>query len=298
MIILDATTKSLRIYMGGAAATTNPTYVASWVDITTTAFTPGSADGALNGATPVTPVAAPSAGAFRQIKFLTVWNNDTITQTITIEMYVSTTQRTMFRGNIDPGGCLMFTDTYGFEIMNAYGVPAAGGNVVTASALMNMNYGVTANVTGTKTITSGSSFLCYMGTAPKASSSVSIRYNVTTGAATITWAEMGVFKGLPLLGSNPTLTRLGSADISGTITATGRKNTTVSLSTNISVGDEIWVGIGNQASTAAVLRAFSLAEDLQIGLNVSGAVRISTVASPTAWTIDTAVPAWFAAVLA
>lgn len=74
--------------MTGAAATTNPDYASSWFDETTTTSTPGASDGALNGTTPVTVVAAPAASTQRVIKEIVVYNRDTASVTFYVK-YVS-----------------------------------------------------------------------------------------------------------------------------------------------------------------------------------------------------------------
>ena len=95
MIILDATTKSLTVAMSGAAATTNPDFVAAWSDDTGTSFTEGATDGALNGASQVTLVAAPAASTRRIIKTVYIENKDTAAVTITVTYNNNGTLRTI-----------------------------------------------------------------------------------------------------------------------------------------------------------------------------------------------------------
>lgn len=84
-LVLDATTKSIAIKMSGAAATTNPDFVAAWADDNGTTFVEGSTDGALNGSSNVTAVAAPAASTRRVIKTITVQNRDTAAVTLTVQ---------------------------------------------------------------------------------------------------------------------------------------------------------------------------------------------------------------------
>lgn len=86
--VLDAITKSITITMTGAAATTDPDYASSWFDETSTTSTPGAADGALSGATPVTVVPAPAGSTQRVIKEIAVYNRDTASVTFYVK-YVS-----------------------------------------------------------------------------------------------------------------------------------------------------------------------------------------------------------------
>ena len=95
MIILDATTKSLTVAMSGAAATTNPDFVAAWSDDTGTSFTEGATDGVLNGSSQVTLVAAPAASTRRIIKTVYIENKDTAAVTITVTYNNNGTLRTI-----------------------------------------------------------------------------------------------------------------------------------------------------------------------------------------------------------
>jgi hypothetical protein len=89
MIILDATTKSLKIVLAGAVAATQLPVVAHYTDITTTAYTPGSNDTVTNSTTVVEFVAAPAASTQRHVESISVYNVDTAAATVTIQ-YVST----------------------------------------------------------------------------------------------------------------------------------------------------------------------------------------------------------------
>jgi len=55
-------------------------------------------------------------------------------------------------------------------------------------------------------------------------------------------------------GSGVSMTRVGYADIAGSLASSGPFSTTVSLS-GVSVGDHLWVGVAQNASTLATFRA-------------------------------------------
>jgi len=93
MLVLDATTKSNSVAMSGAATTTNPTYVTAYSDDTGTAFTEGSSDGALNGTSAVTVVAAPASSTRRLIKTIYISNLDTVANTIIVSYNDNSTLR-------------------------------------------------------------------------------------------------------------------------------------------------------------------------------------------------------------
>lgn len=83
-LVLDATTKTIQAVMSGAAATNNPEFTAAYADSTSSSLTEGANDGALNGTSAVTLVAAPGSSTQRVIKWITIQNKDTAAATVTI----------------------------------------------------------------------------------------------------------------------------------------------------------------------------------------------------------------------
>lgn len=111
-IILDATTKTIKVIMSGVAATTNPDFVAAWADNNGTTFAEGASDGALNGTTDVTAVAAPAASTRRIIKSLYIENRDTAAVTLTIKYDNNGTQRTIAKVTLQVGDTWSTDGTY------------------------------------------------------------------------------------------------------------------------------------------------------------------------------------------
>lgn len=107
-ITLDATTKSLELVTSSAASTD---WSVSWVDMTTTAFTPGDGQGNVAGATTTTIAAAPAASTQRGVKAITVVNKSTTTaQTVTIQKDVSATNYSLFTATLQAGESLAWND--------------------------------------------------------------------------------------------------------------------------------------------------------------------------------------------
>src|SRR5262245_49282545 len=86
MITLDATTKSLEVKSDAAATTTAPVVVTAWADITRRTVTPRERDIATNGTTGVAVVGAPAASNQRQVKFVSIYNADTVQHTISVQL--------------------------------------------------------------------------------------------------------------------------------------------------------------------------------------------------------------------
>ena len=118
---LSATTHKIQAVMSGAAATTNPQYVVSYQDITSTGMTipQSSSQGSLNGTTPVDIVAAPSASTNRQVVHISIYNADTATVTVTVTKDVSGTDYTVVKYTIPVGGTLEWTRETGWQVLSA-----------------------------------------------------------------------------------------------------------------------------------------------------------------------------------
>jgi hypothetical protein len=109
--VLDTTAKSIKVSMSGAAATTNPDFVATWADNNGTTFTEGASDGTLNGTTDVTVVAAPASSTRRIIKAINIENKDSAPVTVTVK-YDSGTQRTIAKTTLAVGDTWTITGVY------------------------------------------------------------------------------------------------------------------------------------------------------------------------------------------
>ena len=84
MIILSATTDTIQAVLGGAVTTNQMQAFACWRDITTTAYTPGRTQISTNNTTDVDVVGSPGASTQRAIDFISVYNADTVAQTLTV----------------------------------------------------------------------------------------------------------------------------------------------------------------------------------------------------------------------
>ncbi len=141
MIILDTTSRSLQAVLNGAAATTNPVYVCSFVDITSTAFVPGTKDGSLNGGTAVTIMASPAASTQRQLKYFSLFNGDTAPVTVTFMYNDSSTLNNIFATALPVGYRIEYTGENGFKVYDV------NGNLRSSSST-TANYYQTVQVNG------------------------------------------------------------------------------------------------------------------------------------------------------
>ena len=299
MLILDTTTDNLEAVLGGSVATNQAQCVSTWRDIKSDGtFTPGRTVTNTNNTTAVNVVPAPGASTQRVVDTLSIYNNDTAAITLTVRFDANGTEYIIRKVTLQAGESLEYQEGAGWNVIAATGIRKMQAALVGQQpSLMMAPHFATANLTTAKTITSGSSFALYLGKAPRALSSVQIRLRVTTAMATITWGEVALAKGTPNLGGNPTLTVVGYADVSATYNSTGQKSTTINVSSGQAVneGDDLWILVGNAATTALQIRAQSIADDTQAGFQASAAQRPSLiVGTPTAFTIEgaTTVAGW------
>lgn len=298
MILLTGTAEKLEV-VTAAAVTTALVFVASFVDVTVSTMAandPGSSIGTFNNSD-TTVVASPAAGDVRKINYLNLYNADNIAHTVTIQIDVSATNRILRKVVLEVGWSVTYVDGQGWMVFDEYGQPRLGGGSISRgddflSTLRSIDL---ANITTVTAWATNTSYAFCVGVSPKTSSSININYRVGTAAVgAATWGEVGIFKGDLNLNGSATLTRLGFTDVSGVVNSTGIKNTNVALSTAVQPGDKVWLAFGGQFATTQWQSRGGLANDIQDGSYQSIAGRISTIASPTAWTLAgaTLVPPW------
>ena len=108
-MILDTTSKTMQIVLAEAKTTNNCNITAAYVDVTTTAFTPGNNNVESNGTSPVTVVAAPSASTQRQVKEIWLYNNDTVTHNVILQLYDGSNTWILEQVGVAPEGSFRYT---------------------------------------------------------------------------------------------------------------------------------------------------------------------------------------------
>jgi hypothetical protein len=296
-MLLDTINKTLEIYLGAAIAANNLPVTAFYVDHTSVGATPGASDTQTNCVIAVTILAAPAPSTQRQLMRLTVYNADTATATVYIRLNNNSTLRLLMMVDLDPGNSLHFSAKEGWLVMTRSGLVKASTIIgVNVSPLVKSPITDAANITAVTAMTTGVCHCCYMGVAPFATSSINLLASVTTAVATITWAEIAIYKGTPALNAVcPNLTRLGYVDVAAIYNATGIKNTAIPLTIPANKGDNIWVVMGSLATTPFQVRG-ALADNLQTGMYQTLTARPSLTPGPIASVLAVlaAVPMWIA----
>ena len=103
MLVLDSTTKTVKINLTAAITTANPDYTVGYVDSVNNTVAEGANDGVTNGVTDVTMVSAPASGTRRIVKYITVYNKDTAAITFNLKYDNNGTQRQVAKVTLQPG---------------------------------------------------------------------------------------------------------------------------------------------------------------------------------------------------
>jgi len=112
MIILDATTKSLEIDLAGAVTTNELDVTCHAIDTLDSDMTVSdvvNTNVATTGTTAVTAMAAPAAGHTREVKSLTVYNKDTVSATVTVQILQSVTVYILLKVTLATGESLVYS---------------------------------------------------------------------------------------------------------------------------------------------------------------------------------------------
>jgi hypothetical protein len=141
-LVLDGTAISIQVAMSTSAATTNPTFVATYADNAGSGITEGATDGVLSGSTDVSVVPAPTGTNRRVVKDITIYNGDTAAVTIFVKYDNNATQRTIAKVTLAVG------DTWTTD-----GVFDSSGNLKTVIGAVSL----TTQVTGTLPVANGGS---------------------------------------------------------------------------------------------------------------------------------------------
>lgn len=153
-MILDATTKSLEVILAGAITTTQLPFVATYADISVTAFAPAGNDGQTNSTTAVAMVPAPAASVQRQVKEVSIWNADTVAATVTVRLNDNATFRNIVKVILQPGEHLQYADFYGWRVLASDGSNKNNAGVSSVGLALPGIFNVTGSpVTGSGTIT-------------------------------------------------------------------------------------------------------------------------------------------------
>lgn len=117
MIILNQTTDKIQAVLGGAVTANQMQCISFWRDITTIEFTPGRTLINTNGANDVDIVGAPQSSHQIIVDFISIYNNDTSNQTLTVKFDANGVEYILWKGILGTGEKLEYSDKTGFVVI-------------------------------------------------------------------------------------------------------------------------------------------------------------------------------------
>lgn len=207
-LVLDTTTKTIKVAMSGAAATSNPEFTVAYADSTSSSLTEGALDGALNGTSDVTVVSAPASSTRRVIKWITIENKDTAAVTLTVKYDNNGTQRIIANVTLAVGDTWTTDGTFSNTGALKTALSGVGTGTVTSVALSGGTTGLT--VSGSPITTSGTITLA--GTLAVANGGTGVTTSTGSGSVVLSTSPTLV---TPILGT-PTSGTLSNCTVDGT----------------------------------------------------------------------------------
>jgi len=154
-------------------------------------------------------------------------------------------------------------------------------------------YAIPTFITGTsatKLLNNTEAYANYYGKAGAAITAMGLRLQVLAAGAGLTWAEIAVAKGTPVIGGGTNLTVVGYANVAAVVNSLGSKTVAIALSTPLVATDDVWVIYGASATvTSPQLWGSNLGDQTQAGtiLQNGASFRPSlNVGVPTAFTVS------------
>lgn len=261
MIFLDATTRSLQVNLAGAVTTNQLPIVASYLDINQTSFSAVNASAntlATNSTTAVTPVAAPASGNTRQLKYLSIQNDDTAPATVIVEYNDNGTLRQIVKAT------LQVNETLSFDAENGWQTITAAGAIKSAPS----NAGATST-SGPSSPTAPSSTSAYLmqglagSITPKTTGNILVSIAGTITAAVVTVNEGLLLQGSYGTGSAPTVNTALTGTQAGAVqeftnfaaaSSAGDVHQPFNITfliPNAVIGTALWLDIAAKCATAA-----------------------------------------------
>jgi hypothetical protein len=281
-LVLDGTAISIQVAMSTSAATTNPTFVATYADNAGSGITEGATDGALNGSTDVTVVPAPTGSNRRVIKDITIYNGDSAAVTVFVKYDNNATQRTLAKvtlavgdtwttdGTFDTNGNLkqsMGTVNLASQVTGTLPVANGGTGATTLTGVLKGN--------GTSAFTAATAGTDYLappsGTAILKANSGGALANATAGTD---YVAPGGALGTPSSGTLTNCTADGTNSVGyRNVPQSGSdKTTSYSLATT-DVGK--FVGVGTSGSITIPNSTFAAGDIVSIFNNTTGNITIT-----------------------
>lgn len=288
------TNETINLQLGTAVSVD---VVLTYADHTATIFTANGSNTNIATTANTIIVPPPASGVQRQLKFLSVRNRDIITTSMQLKKNVASVEYMLTAPIIlKAGESLHYNDHSGFTFYDwngrshrgaPVGAQQAGGIYYPQLWSAYATNTVSSNPTGARIINNGGETLAtYIGRAPKNTKRVMVKYRLANTTSAVTWGELAVATGTPIIGAGTSLTVLGfngsnnaiaNSYPSGVLVLQGTHACHIDIAPGMTLqeGDDTWILIGNEATTGANLRTCGTADELQTGLCLTTVTRPS-----------------------
>lgn len=300
--MIVSSTEVIQAKLANAVVTRQIDIYSSYNNIASGTLTPAKNVTSSNNTTAVTILPTAPSNQQNQLRYCSIYNDDTSDNTLTIQLSGSSGTRTIFSSYLYVGDYVQYTPTNGWQVYNHNGILKNYGTAQSPTPVRSLPYFNAISTSVLLTLSAGTDYAFYLGKADRPYNQVSVMYNVTTAlGATITWAELAIYKGYPTIGSDTlTLTRCGFKDCNFStaqsgFAATGVKNSAVNVS-SISSGDDLWAVFGSVTNGVNMVITSGIADNIGAGISriASGSLRPSTNSTITFSTNTTNNIAWLA----
>lgn len=253
MITLSAIDHSLDFTMT-ATAVNAVEFVFAYADVTLTTFTPAGGISSSSTTGPTTLIAAPAASTQRQVKYLSVFNADTVSNTFTWQQNIAGTRRVIRKVTLATLESLVW-DGVTWETYTAAGAKKLdSGNVLIPQNLLvpgsqRLFTSALTSVGGTAT-TTGVGYWSYVGLTQAPMTVKFVEVMVTGAGAGAQTAEIGLFS-TPLAPNKAgqSLTKIVATGTVDSLITTGVKRNTASFALAVAAGVHLWAGIRTAMAT-------------------------------------------------
>jgi len=121
MIILTNTTDKIQVKLNGSVTTNQLRCFASYRDTTTTSISPLRNVLNTNNTTAVDLVGSPASSTQRIVDYISIFNSDTVNQTVTINFDDNATDFELFVATLAPSEKIEFQEGQGFKVLTSAG---------------------------------------------------------------------------------------------------------------------------------------------------------------------------------
>lgn len=260
-MIINNTNETIEIVLGGNVVSTQASFSCAFNEISPTTITPFDTDGTSNNTTAVTIMGSPSSGNQRQVREINIRNNDTASITLSVRFNNTSITRQIYRVVLQPNETVIYTQDIGWSVFDVTAMKELSTTHVYQTGNLRMTDLFFATNGLSVTLANSNYPIISLGKAERSYTQIILNYRVLTASATITFNEMAIYRvAQPMgIGTQQALQRLGFVDTSTQWNTIGAKTTTINV-TNVKKGDDLYVVLASQSTTAPVFYAASVSD--------------------------------------